>query len=253
MLLYLVLSPPLFAVLLSLFYRVTQPRYSATVFLHGALVAVVLLLPWWLLTGSWEPTYTPAGLYGWYLARHMLYPLLPALGLFFLLERRLSAERGHIVVVAMAAFLAGTFFVQSVVDVLRIPHHYSGYVAFLLPSMRLGLIAAIPALLGAASREPRPVRLLFGAGVVLLPAAYAAIAMIYHLSFSLPAYLLAALGTGLAVLLHLVVLGNYYPRREQAFSFARRAPRRAGDAVPPDDETGGHLVTEVSGHPVRDV
>jgi hypothetical protein len=238
MLLYLVASAPLFALVLCLFYRVTEPRLSAVVFLHGALSALPLLILWWVLTAAWELTYTAPGLYLYHLVLHLLYPLLPAVGLFYLFERRLLGERGHVVVVSMAVFIAGVYLVQSVVDVLRIPHYYGAYVAFLLPSLRLGLIAAVPALIGAAGREPRPLKLLFGASVVLLPAVFAAVALLYHLNFALLGVLLTAMASVLAVFLHVLLVGAYYPRRPAAFSWAGE---------------GSSPVTEVSADPVHDV
>jgi hypothetical protein len=253
MLLYLVASAPLFALVLCLFYRVTELRLSAVVFFHGVLSALPLLIIWWVLSVGWDMSYTPSGLYLYHLVLHMLYPLLPAVGLFSLFERRLFSERGHVVVVSMAAFLAGVYLVHAIVDVLRVPYYYGPYIAFLLPSLRLGLIALVPTLIGAASREPRPLKLLFGAGVVLVPAAFGGVALLYHLNYALLGHLLTALATALAVFSHVLLIGSYYPRRPQAFF---RASDRES-AVPEDpgesgqaDREGSGPVTEV--HPVHD-
>lgn len=252
MLLYLVASAPLFAQTLCLFYRVTHPGPSAVMFFHGVLSAVPMLALWWVLGSVVELTYTPGGLYVRELTLRMLHPLLPAVGAFFLFERRLWRERGHVAVIAMVAFLAGVYFVQSLVDVLRIPHYYSPYVAFLLPSLRIGLIAAVPALIGAASREPRPLRLLLGAGVVLLPAAFAGAALLDHLNYALLGYLATALVVALGVLMHVLLLGAYYPRRTQAFSWSiQGTDRRASEGRIGDrdgtDESGGEDGTTGSG------
>lgn len=260
MLLYLVASAPLFALTLCLFYRVTEPGPSAVMFFHGVLSAVPMLALWWALGAVVELTYTPGGLYLRELILRMLHPLLPGLGLFFLFERRLWRERGHVAVIAMAAFLAGIYFVQSLVDVLRIPHYYSPYVAFLLPTLRIGLIAAVPALIGAASRESRASRLLLGAGVVLLPAAFAAAALLDHLNYALLGYLATALVVAVAFLMHILLLGSYYPRRTQAFAWnVHRRERRGSDGFIADngktDGNGGddeRPVTEVSEHASRD-
>jgi hypothetical protein len=264
MLLYLVASAPLFALTLCLFYRVTHPGPSAVVFFHGVLSAVPMLALWWALGALVEVAYTPGGLYLRELTLRMLHPLLPGIALFFLFERRVWRERGHVAVIGLAAFLAGVYFVQSVVDVLRIPHYYSPYVAFLLPTLRIGLIAAVPALVGAASREARPLRLLLGAGVVLLPAAFAGAALLDHLNYALLGYLATALVVALAVLMHVLLVGSYYPRRTQAFSWNLRGwDRRASDG-PIDEGTPGNggdgerdsdderPVTEVSEHAARD-
>ncbi len=253
MLLYLVASAPLCAIVLCLFYRVTQPRVSAVVFFHGMLSAIPLLALWWILGAVVELTYTPSGLYLRELVLRMLHPLLPAVGLFFVFERRLWRERGHVVVISMAAFLAGVYFVQSLVDVLRIPHYYSPYVAFLLPTLRLGLIAAVPALIGAASREPRPLRLLLGAAVAVLPAAFAGAALLDHLNYAPLAYLATALAVALAVLIHVLLLAAYYPRRTQAFSWDTDG--LAGDAAGGAAGNGGDgtgSVPEASEHAARD-
>ncbi|NBB90175.1 MAG: hypothetical protein GVY23_03090 [Spirochaetes bacterium] len=269
MLLYLVLSAPLFALILCLFYGVTRPGPSAVMFFHGMLSAVPLLALWWALGTFVELTYTPGGLYLQELTLRMLHPLLPGVGLFFLFERRLWRERGHVAVIALAAFLAGVYFVQSLVDVLRIAHHYSPYVAFLLPTLRIGLIATVPALIGATSREPRPVRLLPAAGIVLLPAAFAAAALLDHLNYAPIGYLSIALVVALAFLLHALLIGSYYPRRTQAFSWNMDARDRrvseelipdtnetdasgSDDATTRDDGAGSSPVTEVSGHTERD-
>lgn len=269
MLLYLVTSAPLFALTLCLFYRVTQPGPSAVMFFHGLLSAVPMLALWWVLGSVVELTYTPGGLYLRELTLRMLHPLLPGVALFFLFERRVWRERGHVAVIALAAFLAGIYFVQSLVDVLRIPHYYSPYVAFLLPTLRLGLIAAVPALIGAASREPRPLRLLLGAGVPLLPAAFAGAALLDHLNYAVLGYLATALVVALALLMHVLLVGSYYPRRTQAFSWnVRGRDRRASEDRPvaDSDGTGGsgagdgtagngdgeRPVTEVSEHAARD-
>lgn len=264
MLLYLVASAPLFALTLCLFYRVTQPGPSAVMFFHGMLTAVPMLALWWALGAVVELTYTPDGLYLRELTLRMLHPLLPGVALFFLFERRVWRERGHVAVIALTAFLAGVYFVQSLVDVLRIPHFYSPYVAFLLPTLRIGLIAAVPALIGAASREPRPLRLLLGAGVVLLPAAFAGAALLDHLNYALLGYLATALVVAVAVLVHVLLLGSYYPRRTQAFSWNVRDWDRRGTEGPGDGGTSGNddggdrdgdnerPVTEVSEHAAPD-
>lgn len=240
MLLYLVASAPLFALTLCLFYRVTHPGPSAVMFFHGVLSAVPMLALWWALGALVELTYTPGGLYLRELTLRMLHPLLPGIALFFLFERRVWRERGHVAVIALAAFLAGVYFVQSLVDVLRIPHYYSPYVAFLLPTLRIGLIAAVPALVGAASREPRPLRLLLGAGVVLLPAAFAGAALLDHLNYALLGYLATALVVALAVLMHVLLVGSYYPRRTQAFSWDVRGWDRRGSNGPIENGTTGN-------------
>jgi hypothetical protein len=264
MLLYLVASAPLFALTLCLFYRVTHPGPSAVMFFHGVLSAVPMLALWWALGALVELSYTPGGLYLHELTLRMLHPLLPGIALFFLFERRVWRERGHVAVIALAAFLAGVYFVQSLVDVLRIPHYYSPYVAFLLPTLRIGLIAAVPALIGAASREPRPLRLLLGAGVLLLPAAFAGVALLDHLNYALLGYLATALVVALAALMHVLLVGSYYPRRTQAFSWNVRGRDRRASSGPVDDGTTGNggegerdrdeerPVTEVSEHAARD-
>ncbi len=264
MLLYLVASAPLFALTLCLFYRVTQPGPSAVMFFHGMLTAVPMLALWWALGAVVELTYTPDGLYLRELTLRMLHPLLPGVALFFLFERRVWRERGHVAVIALTAFLAGVYFVQSLVDVLRIPHFYSPYVAFLLPTLRIGLIAAVPALINTASREPRPLRLLLGAGVVLLPAAFAGAALLDHLNYALLGYLATALVVAVAVLVHVLLLGSYYPRRTQAFSWNVRDWDRRGTEGPGDGGTSGNddggdrdgdnerPVTEVSEHAAPD-
>ncbi|MFO7781836.1 MAG: hypothetical protein R6W94_09440 [Spirochaetia bacterium] len=264
MLLYLVASAPLFALTLCLFYRVTQPGPSAVMFFHGMLTAGPMLALWWALGAVVELTYTPDGLYLRELTLRMLHPLLPGVAFFFLFERRVWRERGHVAVIALTAFLAGVYFVQSLVDVLRIPHFYSPYVAFLLPTLRIGLIAAVPALIGAASREPRPLRLLLGAGVVLLPAAFAGAALLDHLNYALLGYLATALVVAVAVLVHVLLLGSYYPRRTQAFSWNVRDWDRRGTEGPGDGGTSGNddggdrdgdnerPVTEVSEHAAPD-
>ncbi|NBF39761.1 MAG: hypothetical protein GVY14_05040 [Spirochaetes bacterium] len=262
MLLYLVASAPLFTLTLCLFYRVTHPGPSAVMFFHGVLSAVPMLALWWALGTVVEPAYTPGGLYLRELTLRMLHPLLPGVALFFLFERRIWRERGHVAVIALAAFLAGVYFVQSLMDVLRIPHYYSPYVAFLLPTLRIGLIAAVPALIGAASREPRPLRLLLGSGAVLLPAAFAGAALLDHLNYALLAYLATALLVALAALMHVLLLGSYYPRRTQAFSWnARRGDRRASYEPIDDGATGNggdgepdrdRPVTEISEHAAPD-
>lgn len=240
MLLYLVASAPLFALTLCLFYRVTQPGPSAVMFFHGVLSAVPMLALWWVLGAVVELTYTPGALYARELILRMWHPLLPGLGLFFLFERRLWRERGHVGVIAMAAFLAGVYFVQSLIDVLRIPYYYDPYVAFLLPTLRLGLIAAVPVLIGAASREPRALRLLLGAGVVLLPAAFAGAALPDHLNHALIGYLATALVVALAFLMHVLLLGSYYPRRTSDGFIAHSG------------SDGESPVTEVAEHAARD-
>jgi hypothetical protein len=246
MLLYLVASPLLFVLALCLFYRVTSARHCALPFLRGMLVALPLLLVWLVLRLVFDLSYDPRGLYLHHLSTGMLYPLLPGIALFYLFERSLLRERGYIVVLGSAAFLAGIYLVHAVVDVLRIPHHYGPYVAFLLPTLRLGLIAVVPPLLGAASREPRPLRFLFVLLVAVIPAAFAGVPLLFELRYVLVSHLLTALALGVSLLIHVALMGAYFPRRPRAFDWSllrSRARRRkgggAGDAAAGEQDAVG--------------
>ncbi|MFP4205500.1 MAG: hypothetical protein ACLFRR_05645 [Spirochaetaceae bacterium] len=199
-----------------------------------------LLLLWWLLTNAWQPGYTPESLYLYYLVRQFLYPLLPGLALFFLLERRVVRESGYVVVVAMSVFLGGVYFVQSIVDVLRITNYYSPYVVFLLPTLRMALMLAVPVFVGAFSRESRPVRVLWLIAVVLLPAVFAGIPLLYHLRYVLLSHVLTPAAAALGIALHLVVMQQYYPQRSRAWTFrGEKKPKTVGTGDEDEVETPG--------------
>jgi hypothetical protein len=249
MLLFLVLSAPLFALVVALLYRVTDVRASAALFLRGLLWAVPLLLPWWLLNLAIEHSYVPENLFLYHFVLEMLYPLIPALVLFYLFERGIRRERGYIVVVALGAFLAGAFFVQSIVDVLRFPHYYSPYIVFLLPTLRLGLIATVPPLLGAASREPRPLRVIWVLGVLIIPALFTAVPLLHELRFDVLSHALTVLFATLAVFIHVGLMDLYFPRRPRSFTMSnlrRRSSRsRDSSAARTEAEPAHTPVTEV--------
>ncbi|MFO8063202.1 MAG: hypothetical protein ACQETQ_06095 [Spirochaetota bacterium] len=218
MFLYLVFSAPLIALGLCLYYRVTELRFSALVFVRGIVVTVPLLLLWWFLAWSFRLSYTPAAAYQHYLFTQYLYPVVPGIILFYLIERAVLRQRGHVSIVSLSVFLGGIYFVHSVIDVLRIPYHYGPYVGFILPTLRLALIIVVPPLLGAVTREARPLRFVWAAAVVLIPVAFAGIAVLHELRFFVVGYVLTALSVALAGGLHYLLLSNYYPRRPRAFA-----------------------------------
>ena len=218
MFLYLVVSAPLFVLALCLFYRVTQLRFSSLVFIRGMVVTLPLLLLWWFLSWFFDLSYTTGALYQHHLFTEFFYPLLPGIVLFYLVERAVLRERGHVSVVSLGVFLGGIYFVHSIADVLRIAHYYGPYIGFMLPTLRLALIAVIPPLLGAASREARPLRFAWAALVLVIPAVFAWPAVLFQLNFFWAGYLLTGAALVLSVALHRVLLDMYYPRRPRAFS-----------------------------------
>ncbi len=207
MYIFLMLAPLAAAFLILAYHKVWERR----AILRPVVLGLAGYLPAWvvrLIIDALTPDiFYGAPLFLYALLVEHLIPIALGVSLFYLLAGYVRNAGRSIFVVGMSAFLAGFFTLEALLFLALNPDIVTPYDLFVLPVLRLGVLALIPVFMWGIRSGGGADRYLFGLGAVLLAAAFAVVSYLNGLNYHLVSYVLTGVLGSLVVLLYLLIGG----------------------------------------------
>jgi len=213
MALYLFIAPVCTLFLISAWFGYQDHSALARQGLKGGAFYFLVLIVELILNRVWHLSFTPLGIWGYYVVLDYVMPVGLASVAFYLTHRSRRDQAERAVASLFAAFLAGFFTVAAITDIIRNALYSNQYELFLLPTNRIILTALIPLFVAAWQRESRALRFIYPFLMLLLPAGLAVVPMLFVESYRVLSYVACAGALGLAAALFIGLQNAYLPRR----------------------------------------
>ncbi len=200
MVLYSLLAVPIFA-LLVVSYKLSSGTDAKQIWIQysrGVLTFIPAYIIYLLLAGLVPLTFSYSGIYLYYFFYNALfYPFLGTLA--YVVIKRFSKDPYTGSVSEGFAFLAGFFTFVSVLEIVRHFPNYNAYLLFLLPTLRLAIIAALAFVIAKYYDSLGWQKWFFPAMGVLFIAATALVPFLFLIHLGYVAIIITVLLFGLAV------------------------------------------------------